>query len=368
MLQTEKTFTSRANIPKRRWPAEFKTGDTAPWALRGIFILALFYTLHLGRSFFLPVTLAIILNFLLQPIVRRLKRWGVPPALGAALVLVTLLSSAGTTVGLLSDPATQWVKTAPDNLKMVEKKIRKLLRPAGKLADTAAQVEQMTVTKPDEPKIKVKTSDLSDVFLGYTRSFLLGAIEMIVLLYFLLASGGLFIRKLREMLPSLQDKKEAMDIAHEVEEKISAYLFTMMLIALAEGVVIGITMYFVGMPNPALLGVLAGLLLLIPYLGALVTGTVIALVALVTFDTVPQALVPPLIYAVLDFMQGNFITPLVLGKRLTLNPVVVFISFLFWGWIWGIIGIFLAVPILMTFKIFCDHLPSLNAVGEFLGE
>jgi predicted PurR-regulated permease PerM len=128
-----------------------------------------------------------------------------------------------------------------------------------------------------------------------------------------------------------------------------------------------LAMALLGMPNPVLWGALAAVNNFIPYLGSLVTVGVLTVVAAVSFDTLGQIVAPPLIFFALTTFEGQFLTPMLLGKRLTLNPVVIFLALLIWGWLWGIPGVLMAVPLLAAFKILCDHVPSLAAVGEFLG-
>src|SRR5688572_23889655 len=203
--------------------------------------------------------------------------------------------------------------------------------------------------------------------LSRTGSFLGSAVVMVVLLYFLLASGDLFLRKLIHVLPRFGDKKRAIEIARQTEHHISTYLSTVTLINIALGVVVGVAMHLAGMPNPVLWGVTAGLLNFVPYLGALVTAGVLTLVSILTFDSLGRAMVAPLIFLGINAIEGYLVTPMLLGRRLTLNPVAIFLGLIVWGWIWGIAGALLAVPILATFKIFCDNIEPLSPIGEFLG-
>jgi predicted PurR-regulated permease PerM len=193
-----------------------------------------------------------------------------------------------------------------------------------------------------------------------------GGIETVVLLFFMLAAGDLFMQKLVKVLPTLHDKRKAVEIAHEVQHSLSAFLFTITLINAVLGVAVGFAAFLVGLPNPVLWGVLAGALNFIPYFGP-ITGVAVLLVAgFITFDSPLRALLPSVIYLGLHGVEANFITPLILGRRLTLNPLVIFISLMFWTWLWGIPGALLSIPMLMMFKILCDHFKPLAPVGEFL--
>jgi predicted PurR-regulated permease PerM len=189
---------------------------------------------------------------------------------------------------------------------------------------------------------------------------------MFILLYFLLASGDLFLRKLIKRIPSLQKKKEIVKITREVEHHTSRYLYTVTGINILTGASIGVGMYLIGMPNPLLWGVMAGFLVYLPYIGPLIGITIVTIVAFLTFDSLGRILLAPAIYIGLETIQGQIVTPMVLGLRFTLNPVAIFVWLIFWGWMWGIVGAMLAFPMLTIFKIFCDHIQPLAPLGEFL--
>jgi predicted PurR-regulated permease PerM len=190
---------------------------------------------------------------------------------------------------------------------------------------------------------------------------------MFILLYFLLASGDLFLRKVIKFFPKLQEKKRIVRITREVEHHTSRYLYTVTVINFSMGMSIALGMYLIGMPNPLLWGVMAGFLVFLPYIGGLMGISIVTLVAFLTFDSIGRVLLAPAIYIGLEIIQGQLVTPMVLGLRFTLNPVAIFIWLIFWGWMWGIVGAMLAFPMLTIFKILCDHVRPLTPIGEFLG-
>jgi predicted PurR-regulated permease PerM len=237
------------------------------------------------------------------------------------------------------------------------------------MSKATEQVEKITkVAGGQEPaKVTVTGESLGQkVFSGATNFVFSGAV-MIILLYFLLASGDMFLSKLIKVTPSLANKKRAVDIARQIETEVSTYLATLTLINLVVGVAVGTAMWLIGIPNPLLWGVLAAVANFIPYLGPIAMITVLAMVGFLTFDDLGQALLAPGVYIGLHLLETYLLTPLILGRRLTLNPVVIFLGFTFWGWLWGITGAVLAVPIMVVFKIFCDHSEPLAPIGEFLG-
>jgi len=171
-----------------------------------------------------------------------------------------------------------------------------------------------------------------------------------------------------KVLPQLGDKRTAVEIARQAEASISTYLITALAINVGEGLVVAGALYLLGMPNPALWGALVVLLEFVPYLGAITIMIVLTIAALTTFDSVSHALLIPAAYLAVNLIQANLVSPLLYSRRLTLNPVALFVGLAFWWWIWGIPGAFIAVPLMATFKIFCDHIATLAPIGEFLGQ
>jgi predicted PurR-regulated permease PerM len=337
-------------------------------AITGLFVLASFYTLYFARAFFLPIILAVLLDFLLSPLIRGMKRIRIPEPLGAALVIVALLGTAGGAVYSLVEPAKEWAARLPESMRKAEDRLRALRGPVEQVSKTAEQVEEAaTLDQPKTPEVVVKGPSLTERLFGTTQTIVASAIEVVILLYFLLAAGDLFLQKLIKVLPQFRDKKKAVTIARETEASISTYLVTVTLMNVGLGITVAVTMFLLGMPNPILWGAIAALAEFVPYLGATAVVGVLTLAGLVVFDQVGHALLVPVAYLAVNVLQSQFIYPLVLGHRLTLNPVAILVGLVFWWWIWGIPGAFLAVPLLATFKIFCDHIEALAPIGEFLG-
>ena len=331
----------------------------------GLFVLALFYTFYFAREFFLPLTLAWILSLLLKPAVRGMTKMKIPPALGAAVVLIVLISVVAGGLLLLSGPASTWIQRAPESFAKVEGKIRGMVDRAQPITKAAETVESMAKDASETPQVEIKKPGLLNSVWNQTKGMVIILIEVFVLLYFFLAAGDILTLKLVQVLPRLQDKKKAVEILRETEEGISSYLVSMTLVNLFEGTMIGLGLALMGMPNPLLWGVLAFFANYIPYIGAMIAGTIVTVVALVSFDSASHAFIAPMIYFGVNFAD-NFIAPYVMGRRLVLNPLVVFLAVMFWGWIWGIIGVLLAVPITMTLKIICDHSPVMAPYAELL--
>jgi predicted PurR-regulated permease PerM len=338
-------------------------------AITGLFILAVLYTLYFARAFLLPIVLAVLLDFLLSPVIRMLKRVRVPEPLGAALVILALLGVLGGAVYSLADPAKEWMRKAPQSIATVQGRLRELRRPVDQVTKTAEQVEAAAEgTKSGPQEVIVRGPRLSERIFGTTQSLLTGTLETLILLYFLLAAGDLFLQKLIKVLPLLRDKKKAVAIARETEASISTYLLTVTVVNVGLGIAVTLVMLLLKMPNAMLWGVLAAVAEFVPYIGATVMLGLLTMAGLVAFPDLGHAFLVPAAYMGVNLIQANFVSPTVLGRRLTLNPVAILVGLVFWWWIWGVGGAFIAVPLLATFKIFCDHIESLAPIGEFLGK
>lgn len=354
-------------------PAPVRAGRTTLlrlvwYGILTLAVMAAFYTLYFARAVFIPIALAVLLNLLLNGLVRRLTKLRIPEAGGAAIVLIAFVGTIGLAAYQLSGPAAGWIEGAPRNIEKIREKLRPVQETVEEVKRTTEQVERMAEAEGGgSPAVAVKGPSLTEAFLSGAGRFASTIGITIVLLYFMLASGDLFLRKLVKVLPTFRDKKRAVEIAHQVEADVSRYLVTVTLANLGLGAATGLAMFALGMPNPALWGALAALNNFIPYLGSMATTIVLALVAGVSFDTLGEMAAPPLVFLALTALEGQLVTPMLLGRRLTLNPVVIFLAMLAWGWLWGIPGLLMAVPLLAAFKILCDHAPSLAAVGEFLG-
>ena len=341
--------------------------DIKSFALSALFVLAVFYTMYFMRAMLLPLVLAMLLSYLIAPAVRLLARVKLPPAIGAALVLLFFGGLGVYGISRVADPAASWLEKAPYSLHQLKQKLLPLKKPMEKVAQASGELEKLTT--PEEPKaqtVVVKHSSLTQLFLTQTPEFIASGILMFILLYFLLAYDGVFLAKITKLIPRLRDKKRAVSIVREIEMQISRYLLTITLINIALGTAVGLTVGLLGLPNPIMWGVLVAALNYVPYLGALTGMICMTLGAILSFDNLGYAMVFPASYLALAGLEGNFITPWILGRSLTLNPVIILIALTFWGWMWGISGMILAVPIIATFKIFCDHIEPMTPIAEFM--
>jgi predicted PurR-regulated permease PerM len=341
--------------------------DVRSVALTGLFILAVFYTTYFLRSVLLPIVLAWLLSYLLRPIVRALARIKIPTLLGAALILITLLSAITLGVSALATPAAGWLAKAPAGLQELEYKLMPMKRSMAEVAKASGEIEKLaTPDSSSKLAVEVKRRPITETLYVRTPEFITSLVLLLILLFFLLAYDGVFIAKLIKLLPTLSDKKRAVSIAQEIESQVSRYLFTVTIINCCLGFAVGTTVGLLGLPNPVMWGALVATLNFVPYLGALTGIICMTIGAILSFDSLAYALIFPAVYLAFGTLEGNFITPWVMGRSLTLNPVIILLSLVFWGWMWGIAGVILAVPILAVFKIFCAHIKPMEPLAEFL--
>ena len=356
-------------VPRRRFRGAFPRAATV--ALVGLFIIALLAALYVARTIVVPILLAMHLALVLSPVVRAVRRrLGLPGPAGAALVVLALGALVGTGFYLLGGPAGTWMARLPESFRVVEYRIRDLRKPVEAVRRAADEVEKIAAPEGagnQPPVLAMKPPSVMETLLNATHAVLAGIGLAVLALFFFLAWGDLSLRNLIRVLPTLNDKKRVVEIVRAAEQQASAYLLTITLINALLGTVLGFALWLLGVPNPPLWGAMAFLLNFIPYLGPFIGIIVLAVVALVTFPGLGQALLVPAVYFLLHNLETNLITPLVLVRRLTLNPLVTFLWLTLWFWLWAVPGGLLAVPMLQTLKIFCDNIPHLARAGQFLG-
>jgi len=327
--------------------------------------------LHIAGPVVLPIFIACVGAMTLKPLIRWLSQCRLRPALGAAVVLSVFGVGIGIGFVKLGTPAMKWINDTPTHMAQLRQRVLKMLPPAVRFNLAADAVNNLGATEAEQhrpPMVEVKDNRSSNAFMNRTGTVLAGAGEALVLLYLLLASGDLFLQKLVHVLPTLGDKKRAVEICHEIQQNISNYLFTVSLINIGLGVIASVGLYFLGVPNAAMWGLLVAALNFVPYFGPLAGIILLGAVGILTFDTWLQALLPPAWYLLLHLLEANLVTPHLLGRRFTLNPVVIFISLIFWTWLWGVPGALLSVPILVSLKVVCDRVPAMSSLSELLSQ
>src|SRR4051794_34877111 len=369
-------------IPSRQEPESPETKPdaiptepilTSPLSLSALIlaVLAVIAALYVGKEVVLPIAFAIVLKLLLQPLLDFLHgRLHLPMAVGALIIIVGLFGAIGTIVFTVSGPASGWIQKAPEVLPSLKDKLVVLRQPLDYMQQAFKQVEEVASPGGQDgtPTVAVKDQSAIARNLAAGTFLVLGRLfTTMVILFFLLAAGDRLLRGLIEVLPTFSDKRQAVDIANEIQRQIGGYLLTITVMNSLVGALTGLTMWYLGLGDPILWGAAAFLLNYIPILGPL-TGIGVFLVAgILTLDWPLLALLPAGVYALIHIAEGEIITPMLLSKRFTLNPVLVIVSLFFWHFVWGIAGALLAVPLLAIFKIICDRIKVLQPAGHIIG-
>lgn len=336
-------------------------------ALFTIAAAAVLFGIYFGQGLFMPIAISLVLSLTLSPIVRAAKGRGIPAGLTAGVLVFGLAIVFVVGSLTLTQPIMGWIDDAPRLGSQLRERLQSIRAPVEAVTEAGQQVQSLGETPdPTVQEVVVRQPGLLNRAANHAAGAGATILVTFGLTLYMLAYSALFYEKVVRALPRLSDKKRALRIAYDVERIVSRYLLTITLINIGLGLAVGVSMWLIGMPNPILWGAAAALLNFLPYIGSAVGVLVSAAIALVTFDQMSHAVVVPLVYLGITLIEGNFITPLILGRRLELNPVVILLSVAMWGFVWGVIGILIAVPLLVILKVFCDHVEELNGFGEFL--
>lgn len=334
-----------------------------------LLMLAVLACAYVARTLLFPIILAVVLALLLRPAVIAMERLRIGESIGAALVLALVVAAFGALATHLYEPAARWAEMGPAEIRRLERKLRDVSRPVQAVRGATDKVAELAnATAPAasrKPAVVVERPSFTEV-LGTAQWAVGSALVTLMLLYFLLASGDLFLRKLIRVIPGLRDRILAVEISRSVQAEIGRYFAATTLINIGLGVATTLAMMALGVPSPALIGTAAGLLNFLPYVGAAITLLGIFVVSALSFDGATQIVLPAFAFLALTTIEGQLVQPIVLGRRLALNPVAVFIWVLLWGWLWGVPGLLVAVPMLVALRICAEKIPSLNPLAELL--
>ncbi len=335
--------------------------------LGGLFALAMLAAASVAADILLPLVLAMILKLLLQPAMRWLEKLHIPRVVAALLLIVGLF---GLIVGLgaaISGPASTWAAKLPEGIPRLQERLSFLRAPIDTLQRFLQKVESNGAAEAPSPAPPSAGGSalMTNLFTG-TANFASGFFTTVLFLMFLLASGDIFLRRLVEVLPRLSNKRQAVDISRQIEHDISAYLVTVTIMNVAVGTLTALIMWLTGVGDPILWGAVAFLLNYVPIIGWVLCAAVLLLAGLLSIDTLWPALLPAGLYVAMHVVVGDTITPMLLARRFTLNPVIVVLALVFWFWMWGVVGAVIAVPMLAITKIICDRVRPLAGFGHFL--
>lgn len=325
------------------------------------------YACYLAQDVIAPLMLGLLLALLLSPLVTLFEHARVPRALGSLIVVMLIVVGMGFALSSLMRPAQEWIASAPKSLKSIEQRLRDVRAPFTQAREATRTLEDMGQSSATKVIVTAQPSMLDGVLAATPH--VLGTIAVVLLLvYFFLSSGDNFLRRVVEISPGMNEKRVVVGIARGIQQEMSRYLLMVSSINLGLAIATAIAMALLGVPNALLWGALVGVLNFAPYVGAAISLVTLSLVGLATFPSLGHALAVPGVFFIMTVVEGQLITPLVIGRRLAINPVVVFVWLLIWGALWGIIGILLAGPLLACFRILCQHLPSLQAMSVLMGD
>lgn len=336
-------------------------------SLNVLVLISVFVTCYFAKDLLLPIMLGVLIALTLSPLSRGLARIGVPhwvSAVGligttALAIAAVIYFSAGTVVG--------WMDSARSMGAELQIKLGGIFRQIESVRQAGQDVAEMAGADAAVQEVVVKQPTLIDSAMSVMSNIGATLAVALVLASFLLASGDMFYIKLVQSFQTMSGKKRALTMVYDIERRVSHYLLTIALINAGLGLCVGTALTLIGMPYAYIWGIAAFLLNFLPYLGAISGVAMVGALSIITFDSFTYALLAPLAYFGLTMLEGNFVTPLLLGRRLELNTVAVFLTVVLWGWLWGIAGALVAVPFLVVFKVISDNVESMTIIGNFLG-
>ena len=320
----------------------------------GLFLMATWVILYFAQSILIPVFLAIILALLLNPSVTLLCKTGMARPISSALLIITTTSIFILLLSYLSEPTSMWFDRLPTEIRSIENKmsaVKNSIETVKKTTEQISEIAEVTPSAETDSNVVVEGSTIFKQLLQSTQSFMVSVLIFLALLYFSLAFGPQLANNISQLWKQYGYRGNLQRFSQTAQQEISRYLLSITIINISLGIIAGIIMYFLDMPNPLVWGASTAVLNFIPYVGPAINIAIISLVSLLTFDNTFTMVLPPLALLILNIIEGQFIQPSFVGHMLTVNPIIVFLFILFWGSLWGMAGVFMAVPILVILKV-----------------
>lgn len=339
-------------------------------AMKGLLALAIIAVLYIASDLLVPIAFAILFKILLSPLVRRLTRWHVPAAIAAGILVLGLIGIVSTAILTLAEPAEQWLSDAPTSIRELQRELDFSEGHIANIQELANEVGELAKTDDPVPTQQVVVSGptIMESLLGGLPA-VVGFVGIVVFLtFFLLAAEDKLLRRMTQCGRSWSERRRIVSAARHIQNDLSRYLATVTVINAGLGAAVAAAMYYLDVPNPLLWGAMVYLFNFAPYIGALTSAAILTLVGLMTHDALADALLVPGAFLLLTIIEGQLITPTIVGRQMSLSPVIVFLSVIFWGWLWGIAGALMAVPIVTSLKVICEHAPGLQRMADFLSD
>jgi predicted PurR-regulated permease PerM len=333
--------------------------------------LAICVALWAGQAFLLPIAAALVFSVILAPLCSRIEWFRIPRPIAALLALIIAGGVAYLAFSLIAEPASRWMENAPQTIQRAERQLRKLQEPLKPLTDISKEMQGLQIvpqpTTPASRTVVMQQPGLAQSLIASVQTAVVQTGFVFILCYFLLITRGEFRLKFIAFQPTLRARVHAARIFRDVERRVSGYIVTFSMINIVVGFGTGLACWRLGLPEPLMWGGLATLFNFIPFLGPAIMMALLGLAGLATFDTLVEASFPVLAFMGISFLEANLITPTIVGRRMTLNPLAIILVVSFWIWIWGPVGGIIALPLLIMFKVICDHTPPLRVIGALIG-
>jgi predicted PurR-regulated permease PerM len=337
--------------------------------------------LYFGHVAFIPVALALLISLILSGPVEALRARGVPRSVSAAVLVAAILGSMAAMVNFMSEPAQKWLAAAPHTVRLIERKIRpfeqimsrigELRNAAGNLGSgppaPASSSSTTAVNPPPAAPVTAQTESAPAMLLDGARTMVISCMTIVILTLFLLSGGPPMMARMTAAFAGGLKSAHILSVIENVRSEVGRFYVTTTLINVGLGIATSLAMMACGMPNPVLWGTMAAILNFIPYAGPTTTLIVVTLVAIISFDGIGHAAAVAGSYLALATIEGQFVQPLLVGRRLQLNPMLVFLALWFGGLFWGIAGIVLATPALAALKVVATHSKGGKPLLDFLG-
>ncbi len=331
-------------------------------------IISMFVVAYFARDLILPVLLGFLIALTLSPVNRSLQKVGLPAGLSATFLILTAAVGIAAILYFAGETARSWSDDAPRIARELQQKLAGMTDAFDAVQNASAQVEEMTTASETGPQtVVIQQPGLLNTAVTVAVSTATSIGVALILALFVLASGDLFYVKLVQAFPTMREKKRALSTVYGIERRVSGYLLTITLINAGLGLLVTLSLWLLGLEYAYIWGVAAFLLNYLPILGGLVGTVLVGVHAIIFFESLSYALLAPVAYQLLTSIEAQFVTPFLIGKKMELNIVAVFLTVVLWAWLWGIAGALVAVPFLLVFKVLCENVPSLETIGNFLG-
>ncbi len=339
----------------------------AHWTVKGLFWIATIFLLKAAQPLMAPVVIAVILTFVFATPVRWLRRRGIPEFIGAGILVTSFLTVTILLGVMLAAPAAQWWDRAPTTVSQLMTQFDRFRATIPLIAPPPkASPRSQPPADPVKERIASEGVTLTGVVIGHSLSFSLSAVATVILLYFLLASEHWMLSRTVEAIPRRRTRAVVLSGVQHAQQEIGSFIAALGVINIGVGVFTGLAVAFIGLQSPILWGSVAAFLNFIPYIGPIIVFVLLLVAGMLTLQTPDMVLAPAMAFMVIHAIESNFISPWFVGRKLSLSRVSIFLSVMFWGWLWGIAGAIIAVPVLIALRNICKRNRQLRWLYVYL--